>query len=804
NQLAHHLIALGVGPEVLVGICMERSFELIVGLLGILKAGAAYVPLDPGYPRERLAFMLADTRSPVLLTQQRLLAQLPRYEGRLLCLDRDWPQIVAAGRDRDSQKLGGGAARPWAAGVASSDPAYVIYTSGSSGEPKGVLGLHQGMVNRLSWMWQKLPFGADEILCQKTSLSFGDSICEIFGPLSRGFPLVVVSDESANDPRRLVELLARRQVTRIVLVPALLAALLELFDDLADRLPKLSLWMSSGEALSPELLQRFRTQLPGCRLINLYGASEVSADVTFFDVTGAAAGSPVLIGRPISNTQIYLLNQGEPVPLGVAGEIFVGGAGLARGYLNRPELTLEKFLPDPFTRVPGARIYRTGDLARYLPNGQIEYLGRIDGQVKIRGFRIELGEIEGALRQHPAVQNAAVQDRETDAGGKELVAFIVNKPNVTLSGPDLREFLLRKLPRHLMPDRMFWGGALPLNVNGKLDRVVLKNLSLPTGGEESSRQPPYDALQATLLKVWMGLLETAEIGINDNFFDLGGNSLKAVIMLSRVEKLTGWLVPLTAIYDCPTVKSLARFMLENEGRRQPSALIEIQAGTEGPPFFFMHGDMHGGGYFCYQLAHHMGPQQAFYAVQPHGLPGRPLPSTIEQMAAEYLALIRASFPHGPYFLGGHCNGAMVAFEMAQRLVGEGSKVELLVMMDPPVTRAHLSTEVAGTTPEASGLADPVSAAIDLDQLSAEARHNKVLQMYGRLCQSYAANFYPGKLTLLLAQEALHAQDPARGWGGKAAATEVHVVPGHHVTMITGHTDTLAKKLIECRDRIRWT
>jgi len=794
NQLAHHLITLGVGPEVLVGICLERSLELIVGLLGILKAGAAYVPLEPSYPKERLAFMLSDTQAPVLLTQQLLLEQLPSFEGTLLCLDRDWQSIAVQPSSQPSCDAKAG------------NLAYVIYTSGSTGVPKGVIGTHQGIVNRLSWMWESIPFDPGEVCCQKTSLSFVDSICEIFDPLLKGVPLVVVSDEGARDVRKLVELLAATHVTRIVVVPALLSALLEAFDDLGARVPKLSIWTTSGEALFPELLRRFRKQLPQCRLINLYGASEVSADATWHDTATTAADLVVSIGRPIANTQIYIVDQGgQPVPVGVPGELHVGGAGLARGYLNRPELTRAKFVPDPFSTVPGARMYRTGDLARHLPDGNIEYLGRIDDQVKIHGIRIELGEIEEALRQYPAVQNAAVQDRDLDSGGKELVAFIINKKNRSISGPELRNFLGRRLPRHLLPDRMFWGHSLPLNANGKLDRAALKSAPLPESARTQAYQAPHDALQGTLLQIWSDLLNrpSISISINDNFFDLGGNSLKAVIMLSRVEKLTDWSVPLTAIYNHPTVKSLALAMLQLKGKQHRSPLIEIQSGTSGPPFFFMHGDMHGGGYFCHQLARNMGSDQAFYVIQPHGLPGRPLPSTIEEMAAEYLALIRASFPQGPYLLGGHCNGALVAFEMAQRLLDEGSKAELLVMMDPPFARGELAGLAAEARQQMPGRDSQGSATIDLDKLSPEERHNAVLQLYGDVCKSYAAHYYPGKLTLFLAKDNLDAKDPARGWRRMAATGEFHVVPGHHVSMLTEHSAPLAQKLIECRDKIKW-
>ena len=429
NQLAYYLRAAGVGPETRVGICVERSLDLMIGLLGILKAGGAYVPLDPAYPPQRLAWTLHDSGAELVLTHTHLVEVLPAHDARLIVLDTDWEQI--ARHD---------ACNPdWPA--ASDQVAYVLYTSGSTGTPKGVLGLHRGAVNRFEWMWQAYPFAEGEVCCVKTSLGFGDSIWEIFGPLLQGVPTLLVEEAVVKDPQQLVKTLARHQVTRLVLVPSLLRMLLNAHEDLQLRLPHLKMWVSSGEALTPDIWQRFKKLMPDSLLLNLYGSSEVAADVTVFDTRDLeAAPRCVPIGVPISNMEAYLLDDEMlEVPAGNPGEIYVGGEGLARGYWNRPDLTAEKFIPNPFASAPGARLYQTGDLGQLLPNGAIEYLGRIDRQVKVRGFRIELGEVEQALAQHPAVDQAVVVAREDVPGDVRLIAYVVQRAPGAGGGEDSPE-----------------------------------------------------------------------------------------------------------------------------------------------------------------------------------------------------------------------------------------------------------------------------------------------------------------------------------------------------------------------------
>jgi amino acid adenylation domain-containing protein len=547
NRVAHYLATLGVGRETLVGLCVERSLAMAVGLLGVLKAGAAYLPLDPTYPSERLDFMLADAQPPVVLTQEHLVSSLPARRASMVCLDAHWPLIA---RCSDANPV---------AGATAEDVAYLLYTSGSTGRPKGVLGVHRATLNALAWMWQAFPFAGDEVCCQKTSMSFGDSIQELFGPLLQGIRTVLIPDAVLKDMPRLVRTLAAHGVTRLILVPSLLRTLLDTYRDLSHRLPSLKLWFAGGETLSRDLVQRFRQCLPHSRLVNLYGATEASDDTTWYDASLAPPElACVPIGRPIANTQVYVLDQHrQAVPIGVAGELYVGGAGLTRGYLNRPELTAERFIPHPFSREPGARLYRTGDLVRYRPDGHLEYLGRIDHQVKLRGVRIELGEIEAALAQHPAVREAAVVAHEDGPGGPRLVAYVVptQEPGPTVS--ELRRFLGQRLPAAMVPAAFVLLETLPLTPSGKLDRRSLPPPSLLRPAREDRYVAPHTPSEQQVAAIWCELLGVERVGIHDNFFELGGHSLLAMQLLFRVQDATQVEVPLSSFFETPTVAHMA-------------------------------------------------------------------------------------------------------------------------------------------------------------------------------------------------------------------------------------------------------
>jgi len=526
NQVAHYLKKLGVRPESLVGVCMERSVEMIVGLLGILKAGAAYLPLDPEYPQDRLFMMIQDSSLRVLLTQRRLANQFTTCGTKVICLDADNHMIAQESTSNPSRT-----ATP-------DNVAYAIYTSGSTGRPKGVLNIHRAIVNRLLWMQDAYCLTSDDRVLQKTPYSFDVSVWEFFWPLISGAALVFARPGGHKDPDYLVALIKREKVTTAHFVPSMLQVFLEV--DGLEACGSLKRVICSGEALPYEVQNRFFARMRA-ELHNLYGPTEAAVDVTYWQCRPESQDSIVPIGRPIANVQIYLLDKNlQPVPVGVAGELHIGGVGLARGYLNRPELTAERFIPDPFSVGKNGRLYKTGDLARYRADGSIEYLGRIDDQVKLRGFRIELGEIEAVLHEHPLVREARVVVREDIPGDRRLVGYIVCNQLTNSVGQQLREYLSQRLPHYMVP-MIIALDSLPLTANGKLDRrklpapeIVKRDLEAQETGNEGR-----NSIEQVLAEVWGEVLGIEQVGNYDNFFDLGGHSLTAMQVVARVKSRLG-------------------------------------------------------------------------------------------------------------------------------------------------------------------------------------------------------------------------------------------------------------------------
>jgi amino acid adenylation domain-containing protein len=549
NQLAHHLRALGVGPGTRVGLYIRRSAAMVVGLVGILKTGAAYVPLGVSDPEGRVRLVLEDAQISVLVSEGALGSGRVSFSGPTVWMDSDRAILERANTGDPVSVIG------------PDDAAYVVYTSGSTGNPKGVVSVHRGVVNRLAWMWDAYPFRRDDVCCQRTPLAFVDCVAEIFGPLLAGAPLVVLPDVVVQDPAWLTARLAEHRVTRILLVPSMLRVLLEHRADLADRLPALSLWFASGEPLDTELAARFHERMAGRRLVNLYGCSEASADSTSFEVTRANTRARVPIGKPIWNTQTYVLDAAlRPVPIGLPGELYVGGAGLARGYWRNPILTAERFVPDPFARQPGARLYRTGDLARYGPDGNIEHLGRVDQQLKVRGIRVEPGEIETVLCGHPAISQAAVAAHESAPGDRRLVAYYVTRRSSTVNVGDLREFVASRLPDTMVPSWFLSVSSLPFTASGKLDRR-----RLPAPDPEALAAPallvaPRTDTEAIVAKMWSEVLGLVRINVDDSFFELGGTSLLAARLVGRLASLAGRQVPVRAVFENETVAKLARYL----------------------------------------------------------------------------------------------------------------------------------------------------------------------------------------------------------------------------------------------------
>jgi amino acid adenylation domain-containing protein len=539
NRVAHELRARGAGVETLVGICVERSVEMVAGLLGILKAGAAYVPLDPSYPAERLAFMQRDSGVALLLTQRRFAPQLAASGAQILCLDEPLPDSEAA------------RANP-ASGAAPGNAAYMIYTSGSTGKPKGALNTHRGICNRLLWMQDRYRLAPEDCVLQKTPFSFDVSVWEFFWPLLAGARLVVARPGGHQDRDYLAELIASRGVTTLHFVPSMLQLFL---DGDVEKCAPLRQVFCSGEALPHALQERFFAR-SGAELHNLYGPTEAAVDVTFWPCERGGALRTVPIGRPIARTQIYILDRHlGPVPVGVAGELFIGGEGLARGYWKRPALTAERFIPNPFG-APGSRLYRTGDSARFLPGGAIEYLGRLDHQVKVRGFRVELGEIEAALAAHPAVREAVVT-----AADERLVACVVPLAGQAPGAAELRRFLQASLPDYMLPAAFVFLSALPLGPNGKLDRRALPAPGADgRAGVESAYEPPRGEAERIIGDIWKEVLQIEKAGIDDNFFELGGHSLLLARVHERLQQAFGARLALAELFRFPTIRSLARHL----------------------------------------------------------------------------------------------------------------------------------------------------------------------------------------------------------------------------------------------------
>ena len=542
NQLAHHLRELGIGPEVLVGICVERSLEMVVGILGILKAGGAYLPLDPAYPQERLAFMLADTKAPVLLTQAHLAEVLPQHQAQLVCLDMDWQTIAQASTDNLANN------------VTTNNLAYVMYTSGSTGRPKGISIIHRSIV-RLVKKTNYAKLTEAEIFLQYAPISFDAATLELWGSLLNG-GLLVVPPAQTLSLEELGQILQRYRVTTLWLTAGLFHLMV---DQQLENLKNVRQLLAGGDVLSVPHVKKFLETLGGCTLINGYGPTENTTFTCCYPMTDVSQiGASVSIGRPIANTQVYILDRYlRPVPVGVPGELYIGGNGLARDYFNRPELTAEKFIPHPFSDKPGDRLYKTGDLVRFLPNSNIEFFGRIDHQVKIRGFRIELGEIETALGQHPAVREAVVVVREDQPGDKHLVAYIVCDVEKVPASRELRSYLKEKLPDYMVPTTFMLLKTLLLTPNGKIDRRVLPapEILRPELGE--TFVPPRNPIEGMIAAIWAKVLGLEQVGVYDNFFELGGHSLLATQVISHLRHTFQFDLPFRSLFEAPTVADLA-------------------------------------------------------------------------------------------------------------------------------------------------------------------------------------------------------------------------------------------------------
>lgn len=804
-HLAHHLRQCGVGPEVLVGLMVERSAEMVVALLGILKAGGAYVPLDPSFPPERLAYMVEDSQIRVLLTHKGLEQMLPVRPPLVIQLDSDWP--TNAEHEGEPPELPG----------SNRDRlAYVLYTSGSTGRPKGVEIPHSALTNFLLSMQREPGFTATDTLLAVTTLSFDIAGLEFYLPLISGGTIAIASRDDAIDPVRLMERMRDTGCTVMQATPPTWRALIDAGWSGSANLKV----FCCGEALVPDLARQLRRRC--AELWNGYGPTETTIYSTIHKV--ATDDDPVPIGRPIANTQVLVLDANRsPVPAGAVGELYIGGAGLARGYLRRGELTKERFIPNPFT--PHARLYRTGDLARWRADGTLECLGRVDHQVKIRGFRIECGEVEAVLGSHPAIRQCAVIARQTEPGDKQLVAYFEARISATPAVADLRAHLEKFLPAYMVPRFFVAMEKLPLTANGKIDR---KSLPAPverlTGRDEFAA--PRDSIEQLLAGIWARVLQLERVGVHDNFFDLGGHSLLAVRVVVEIDRLCKTRLPLATLLRAPTIAELAAVLRKQQWAPSWSSLVPLRPGGSRAPLFLMHS--HGGNVLEYHpLVNCLEPDQPVYALQSRGLDGNIVTNlTLQEMAAAYISELRSLQPKGPYFLGGFCMGGILALEAAQQLTDAGQEVALLVMIQsthPDALGFHSRTTlfqrcwnraIKRLDLEAENLANRgqayilerccyfwsracARAAIAFDKMTGRHPSHRstlstayileaVAMQNGKALENYVPRPYEGDVLLFRAGKQLSGQlvDEYLGWKRVLhGAVEVCEVPGHQQNLL---------------------
>lgn len=825
NQLAHYLQKQGVTKETLVTLCLERSIDMMVGILAILKAGGAYIPLDPSYPVERLNFMLSDSQASLLITKQEILEKLSLSLAKTVCLDIHKDEIARESSENPINIC------------SSNNLAYIIYTSGSTGTPKGVLGTHRGTVNGLHWLWRTYPFSQREVCCQKTAISFVDSVWEIFAPLLRGIPTVIISNAVLLDPQLFIESLAHHKITRIILVPSLLRLVLDNYSHLVKKLSQLKFWITSGEALSVKLVQSFRELMPFAKLINLYGSSEVSANATYYDTSLLSSQAHcVPIGCPIDNTQVYVLNRDlQPTPIGVIGELYVGGDGLAKGYLHRPDLTQERFIDNPF--ILGSKLYKTGDLVRYLQDGHLEYLGRCDEQVKIRGFRVELGEIATVIAQHPDVQESVVIASDAQENQRLIVYVVTHKRDITTQ---LLSYLQQKLPNYMLPSAFIVVDALPLTPNGKIDKRALLNNQTIQSNTNKTFVAPRNYTELALVKLWENLLNTSSVGVTDNFFDLGGHSFLAVRLMAQIYDKFGHNLPLSTLFENPTIEKLAAIVSQPFRESSSSPLVAINSSGNKIPFFCIHGA--GGNISPYfNLSRRLGEDYPVYALEDTLEQYKPEIISVEETAARYLQEIRKVQPNGPYLLGGHCYGGVLAFEMAQQLQNQGQTVGLLVVIDAILPEITIEPTDSDDAKFLLRIAESIKTENNIDfsvpfeelrdlplneqlnlinetanfifsdaEIQDFIRYYKLFKLHVQAMRNYVPQVYPQSITLFRAsEEIIHdfdnpewsTDDPLLGWG-KYSSQPIQAIdiPGDHFSIfVEPYIQELSKYLKVCID-----
>jgi amino acid adenylation domain-containing protein len=666
HRLARRLQKLDVQPDSIVAICMERSIEMIVAIVAILKAGGAYLPLDPENPPDRLKSILDDAHPALLLTQERLKEKLPRWKGRVLALDSESAALAAESSEFLSAKV-----RP-------ENLAYVIFTSGSTGKPKGALIPHRAIVNHMLWMRSHFALAATDRILQRTPFTFDASVWEIFLPLITGAAMVIARPNGHKDVSHQIETIQEEQVTVVQFVPSMLRVLLEAED--IGKCQSLRFVFCGGEALTKDIQKLFFDRV-AAELYNLYGPTECTIDSTMWKCVKDSGLPNVPIGRPIANLTAYILDDDQKLlPPGATGELYIGGAGVGRGYLNRADLTAERFLRDPFSADPAARMYKTGDLARFLGSGDIEYRGRIDFQVKIRGLRIELGEIENVIRDFPGIHQVVVVAREDVPGEKRLAAYLVPKDTDNFRTWELRDFLKSKLPSYMVPAAIVSLPVLPLTSVGKVDRRALPAPSYDNLAGLGEYTPPRTQTERLMSQIWSKFLGIEKVGTRESFFDLGGDSLLALLMFAQISREFGNTLSLNSLFDTPTIEQLSLVIDAGRAQGPKYRLVTIRAEGTRPPLFWVPGGI--GSVLAFRrVSFLLGPDQPVYGLEFRLPEAGEAFEEIEVRAGHFVEQMRALQPTGPYYIAGFCSGVLVAYQMAQQLAAQGQQVAFLALVE---------------------------------------------------------------------------------------------------------------------------
>jgi surfactin family lipopeptide synthetase C len=809
ERLASYLQNQGIGPGDLVGVYMQRSVDVLIGLLGIMKTGAAYLPLEPQHPQEHLQFILKDAHISLVLTHRDYTKRLPDCEGlRVISLDTEDTKrslIVCQPQQRSSRTLQPGY------------PAYVIYTSGSTGRPKGVVVTQAGLLNYLHWGSRHYRGAPGQGAIIHSSLGFDTTITSLFIPLLWGQRVIMVAETVGGEA--LIQMIRQMSpLSFLKLTPSHLALTNRALSPL-EMARATHVLIVGGEVLPAEHLAPWRRAAPSLRIFNSYGPTETTVACSSYTIAEQdPATGPLSIGRPIANAQIYVLDRYlRPLPAGLPGEIYIGGAGLSQGYLHRPEMTAERFVPNPFSVVAGARLYKTGDIAAFQPDGYLVFMGRQDDQVKFQGYRIEMGEIEAALRLYPGVQDACVLLREDDPGDKRLVGY-VSADDQQLSMAALRSFLQDQLPAYMLPSTIIALASLPLTVNGKINRRMLPVPQQTRTEFTTTFIHPRDIVECQLVVLWEELLKVRPISITDDFFTLGGHSLLAICMVARLQKLFGLAPSLAAFMEEPTIQDLARLLREENVGNNASSLVTIRSQGTKTPLFCVHPAS--GTVFCYfHLAPYLDQDQPLYALQDPDIHEEEYPDlSVEQMAARYIEAILSVQPEGPYRLSGYSFGGVVAFEIAQQLKKQGQEVELLVNFDggaPSLARTHslqdearflaiitlemtrnaLNKNYEEIYRDLQDLTLPEQLTYALEHLQQAgitvpgegkqwvAQQLRIFQSRTRALQRYTPQLYHGEMILLKSDD--HDQDipEDRGWGELVSQPlHIHIVANYHDTL----------------------